>query len=160
MATRSTIAIERADGSIVGVYCHWDGYLSYNGKILQENYNTPETVEELIAHGHISSLGSLIGETHPFDPGYGEQDPVKAAERKAAYEAAQEAGWTTFYHRDRGEPCKKFTYICRAEYELAEKEEYNYLFRDGKWIVSFYGEKNRVLSEALAEDKETQENCA
>jgi hypothetical protein len=41
MGTRSTIALEFADGTVEQVYCHWDGYLSNNGKILQAHYMDP-----------------------------------------------------------------------------------------------------------------------
>ena len=41
MATRSTIALEFADGTVQQVYCHWDGYIDHNGKILFENYSNP-----------------------------------------------------------------------------------------------------------------------
>ena len=34
MSTRSNIAIKRKNGTVESIYCHWDGYLSYNGKIL------------------------------------------------------------------------------------------------------------------------------
>ena len=36
MGTRSTIALEYADGTVEQVYCHWDGYVSHNGLILSE----------------------------------------------------------------------------------------------------------------------------
>ena len=62
MSTNSTINIQHKDGSIDGVYCHWDGYPSYNGQLLYAFYNTPEKVNELISHGGISSLGMNIGE--------------------------------------------------------------------------------------------------
>lgn len=39
MSTRSTIAIEHADGTVKKVYCHYDGYISHNGKILAEQYS-------------------------------------------------------------------------------------------------------------------------
>ena len=48
MSTRSTIAIELADGTVKQVYCHSDGYLSYNGRILFEHYSDPAKLEELI----------------------------------------------------------------------------------------------------------------
>ena len=32
MGTRSTIALEFADGTVGQVYCHWDGYLSKIGR--------------------------------------------------------------------------------------------------------------------------------
>ena len=34
MGTRSRIGIEMPDHSVVSVYCHWDGYVEGNGKIL------------------------------------------------------------------------------------------------------------------------------
>ena len=59
MATRSTIWL-KDENSYKGVYCHWDGYLSYNGKLLLENYNTLEKVKELISFGSMSSLNTTI----------------------------------------------------------------------------------------------------
>lgn len=41
MSTRSTIAIENANGTIKKVYCHFDGYIEHNGKILAEHYSHP-----------------------------------------------------------------------------------------------------------------------
>ncbi len=61
MATRSTIALEFADGTVGQVYCHWDGYLSNNGEILLASYTDPFKVRELIDLGDLSSLGAEIG---------------------------------------------------------------------------------------------------
>ena len=49
MATRSRIGIQLADESILSVYCHWDGYLAHNGKMLQEYYSNPFILRDLIA---------------------------------------------------------------------------------------------------------------
>jgi hypothetical protein len=57
MGTRSTIALEFADGTVQQVYCHWDGYLEHNGKILQEHYSDPFKLRDLIDLGDMSSLG-------------------------------------------------------------------------------------------------------
>ena len=38
MATRSTIALLREDGTVAKVYSHWDGYLECNGEILFKYY--------------------------------------------------------------------------------------------------------------------------
>ena len=38
MGTRSTIAIQKLDGSVEQIYCHWDGYLDHNGTILKTEY--------------------------------------------------------------------------------------------------------------------------
>lgn len=59
MSTRSRIAFEH-DGKFESIYCHHDGYLSWVGKILQENYTEPSKVQALMELGDISSLGKLI----------------------------------------------------------------------------------------------------
>jgi regulatory protein YycI of two-component signal transduction system YycFG len=63
MGTRSTIALEFADGSVEQVYCHWDGYLEHNGKILAKHYMDPFKVKELVALGGFSSLDKTVEET-------------------------------------------------------------------------------------------------
>ena len=63
MGTRSTIAIEFADRSVSQVYCHWDGYLDNNGKILAEHYMDPFKVRELVDLGGFSSLRETVAET-------------------------------------------------------------------------------------------------
>lgn len=65
MSTRSCIIIEtEKDGKdfLVGAYCHWDGYLSHNGKILLERYNSKEKAQKLVlgSGGYISSLDDEI----------------------------------------------------------------------------------------------------
>jgi len=61
MGTRSRIGIQLKDDSIMSVYCHWDGYPSFNGRVLNEFYNTPEKVADLIDGGNISSLHTNVG---------------------------------------------------------------------------------------------------
>lgn len=41
MSTRSFICVEQDDGSYKGVYCHSDGYLTYNGAMLLDHYTPP-----------------------------------------------------------------------------------------------------------------------
>ncbi len=57
MATRSTIALEYADGSVSQVYCHWDGYLDGVGAQLVEDYSDPFELRELIDGGDMSCIG-------------------------------------------------------------------------------------------------------
>ena len=149
MATRSTIALEFADGTVQQVYCHWDGYLEHNGAILRDHYKDPFKLRDLIDLGDISSLGPNIGDKHPFSP-HGDGD-------QAAYDAAKDAGATTFYGRDRGEDgvsARKFNDY--ADYRAnAQFEEYNYILRrDGNWYVEFYGEFDGLLTEAFEFQKE------
>ena len=57
MSTRSNIAVQNTDGSVVEVYCHFDGYLSNNGDILQRHYATFDKALALVNAGPYSSLG-------------------------------------------------------------------------------------------------------
>jgi len=61
MGTRSRIGIQLSDDSILSVYCHWDGYPSFNGKVLREFYDTKEKVTQLINGGNISALHTNAG---------------------------------------------------------------------------------------------------
>ena len=136
MGTRSTIALEFADGTVEQIYCHWDGYLEHNGQILAKHYSDPFKLRDLIDQGDLSSLGPNIGFAHPFSPHASKED-------EALYEAAKEAGACTFYARDRGETgtgAKKFKDL-KDYYEHCQGEEYDYILspRNGKpqWYVRF-----------------------
>ena len=134
MATRSTIALEYADGTVQQVYCHWDGYLEYNGRLLYEHYQDSAKTELLIAQGDISSLSKEIGVKHPFDAREG---GITQAEYDSLY-----SDMTTFYGRDRSErnvKAKKFSSFDNY-CEKVQFEEYNYILRtDGKWYVAYDG---------------------
>ena len=58
MATRSRIGLQLADGAILSVYHHWDGYPQWLGVMLRENYSTRDKVAELLDGGNISCLAS------------------------------------------------------------------------------------------------------
>lgn len=58
MGTRSTIALEFADGTVQQVYCHWDGYLSGVGAELQAGYTDPFALRDLIDGGDMSTIGA------------------------------------------------------------------------------------------------------
>jgi len=61
MGTRSRIGYELPDHSVVSVYCHWDGYVEHNGKILVEHYLNRDDVKELIDGGSMSTLRTRGG---------------------------------------------------------------------------------------------------
>ena len=148
MATRSTIALEYADGTVGQVYCHWDGYLDHNGQILLKHYSNPFVLRALLDLGDISSLGENIGEEHPFSP-------HASAADKAAYDLAMEGGATTFYGRDRGETgVSQKMYKDFADYEQNfQHEEYAYILRkDGNWYVKQYDRPFELLADAIAEE--------
>ncbi len=149
MATRSTIALEFADGTVQAVYCHWDGYLAHNGKILQEHYMDPFKVRDLVELGAISSLAPSIDkpEGHSFD---------KSVE-----------GYTVFYARDRGEDLHVSKFKDYEEYvKKHQYEEYDYILRqvNGKatWFVSDHDGAYVTLESAIMdeEDRIAQEETA
>ena len=147
MATRSTIAKLGKDGIIKAVYCHSDGYLEHNGKILNEYYKDESKVDELLAHGDLSTLNQNIGEKLPFN------DYMSFHEKKQC----------RFYHRDRGEDLMFNEFESDIEYVEWAAELANgfiYLYAYGYWYVydSFavkcYGEPTNKfveLEEALYE---------
>jgi hypothetical protein len=148
MATRSTIALLRDDGTVAQVYCHWDGYLENNGELLVKHYDTPEKIEALLAHGSISSLGQVVGEKHPFDT-Y-DLSKLSPADQALA-ERAKAEGWTLYYGRDRGETdVDAKVYANLADYEAnAQFEDYNYVFIYGEWYYQSYDDIVRSVKDTL-----------
>jgi hypothetical protein len=155
MGTRSTIALEFADGTVEQVYCHWDGYLEHNGKILAEHYSDPYKLRDLIDQGGISSLGKVIGKKHPFGPAYNETDIAKQAKVQKEVIAARDAGYTTFYARDRGEDLTKEQFVDFQDYLAHHQyEEYEYILRrDGNWYVKCHDAAYVKLTEAFEKEK-------
>jgi len=157
MGTRSRIGVMHGD-NVKSVYCHWDGYLEHNGAILQEHYDSVKA-NQLVAMGDLSSLGTQIGEAHPFSPHGSKED-------EALYEHAMDQGYCTFYARDRGEKGTEWKTHTNFVDFFAEVEgswgEWYYVMRDGVWYVGnchktdeqFY-QKLVPLAEALATVKET-----
>ena len=122
MGTRSTIALEYADGSVGQVYCHWDGYLSNNGQILLKHYQDPFKVRELLDEGDMSSLDTTV-EGCTFYKERGEVCPQRMYK-----------DYAEFRKEAQGE---EYNYILR---------------RDGNWYVEFYGEFDGLLADAIAEE--------
>ena len=135
MGTRSTIALEYADGTVDQIYCHWDGYLEHNGQILQKHYSDPFVLRDLIDLGDMSSLGERIGTQHAFD---------KAPE-----------GECTFYKRDRNESgCEAKRFKSYEEYVADHQyEEYEYILRacgdKAVWFVADHSDRYVPLAEAI-----------
>ena len=136
MGTRSTIAVKHEDETVSQVYCHWDGYLEHNGKLLVENYNTLEAAERLVCGGDMSSLGRRIEPIGVHTFGDREKDT------------------TVYYGRDRGEDwaqTKPREFDSFEEFQRGfQSEEYDYLFMAGTWVVRVHGEFAGVVSELIA----------
>ncbi len=57
MGTRSRIGKLNDDGTVTSIYCHWDGYPSWTGRILLEHWNDHQRVDQLLSLGDLSGLG-------------------------------------------------------------------------------------------------------
>jgi hypothetical protein len=117
MGTRSLIGKVNSDETVTFVYCHWDGYPSYNGRILNEHYDE-EKLDQLLALGNISSLKENIGEKHDFNE--------------------RIEGVTTFYGRDRDDEDQEAVTVENLDAFLVEFNnswtEYAYILKDGNWL--------------------------
>ena len=125
MATRATIAKIEKDGSgIKAIYLHSDGYLEHAGRILNEHYQDESKVDELLAHGDVSSLNENIGVKLDF----------------MDYKSFHENKQCRFYGRDRGEQHRHFD-LLDSELDLIKfaknscNAEYVYLYAYGYWYV-------------------------
>ena len=125
MSTRSNIAIELEDKTILSVYCHSDGYISGVGKTLLENYNSFDKALKLIKMGGISSLGVNLNETSFYCRDWGRKEEKK--------------------------PVKYNNEFCKM-YEMTGSGmiEFIYLFKNNQWYVSSseYISKNKLHKDA------------
>lgn len=105
MATRSLIGLQLPDGKILSVYCHNDGYLSWNGRILRGSYITVEQVEALLRLGNLSVLEETLEACYAYGRNRGDegQEAEVTENRKAFIESGS---WVN----------------------------YLYLFRNGEWF--------------------------
>ena len=71
MGTRSRVAVMHGD-VCKSVYCHYDGYLDYTGRILQAHYDST-LANELIARGDNSGVKETVAEMN-FYSDRGEED--------------------------------------------------------------------------------------
>jgi hypothetical protein len=155
MSTRSRIGVMHGN-KCKSVYCHRDGYLEYNGSILQEHYDSAKA-NNLVALGDLSSLRPEIGEQHAFSYLDLPKDQVEA------FKATTE-NMCTFYGRDRGEENTEFK-VAHTFAEFLEQcdnccAEYYYVMENGEWYYGSMHESNLfhkrlvLLSEVLQTEKE------
>jgi hypothetical protein len=137
MGTRSTIALEFADSTVQQVYCHWDGYLSHNGRILFNSYSDPFKLQQLIDLGALSILGEEVSPTSEHSFEHAQKDVC------------------VFYARDRGDELHKDCFDNFDFYQYSsETEEFNYVLRNnGVWYVRTANSAFEELSKAF--NKET-----
>jgi hypothetical protein len=146
MGTRSTIAIQKLDGSVEQIYCHWDGYLEHNGSILKTYYKTPAEVKRLISYGDLSSLGMRvepINDYHAFD--------------------TPEKDTCVYYGRDRGEPNTSFRkFEDMIWFRLnGQWEEFDYLYVEAtqQWHIVWIKDGCLYLREFLQDLDQTEDTA-
>ena len=117
MGTRSRIGIQLKNNSIVSVYCHWDGYPEFNGRILRDHYDTVEKVRDLIDGGNISALHTNAGWSNETLPEVG-----------------------PLYYTSRGESIEDNAPRYDDIFDFLKKEnneEYAYIFSvNNKWVCT------------------------
>ena len=143
MGTRSRIGIMHGD-KVKSVYCHWDGYLAHNGKMLDEYYDSGRA-NELVALGDLSSLRPSIGVEHAFSHYDTEMN------QEQYYE--QFGDMCTFYGRDRKEQNTEFK-VAHTFAEFLDQcdncaAEYYYIMKDGVWYVGTTYDNMHPLSKNL-----------
>lgn len=124
MSTRSKIGISNTDGSITGIYCHYDGYPRHHAPILLNHYNTAAKVRALMKLGSLSALGEQLGEKHGIGDHKGH--PL----------------WCKSYKRD-GQDLDEVSNHYTSLAEFAD-QEYNYLYRSKQWWLV---EEHRELTD-------------
>ena len=132
MSTRSMISVKVKKGLYKTIYCHNDGYISWNGKILFNYYNRLDDVLELVTLGNMSSLDKYIG--CPIDHSFNNKLP----------------DYSVFYGRDRGESDEQ-AQVFKTEKALKRSIgcdiDYHYLFKNDKWYID-----GQLLTHKLIEE--------
>ena len=116
MGTRSTIGYALTDDSIVSVYCHYDGYPEFNGKVLNEYYTNVDKVRELLDGGDMSSLRTDHGWNNET---LSEVGPLRYTSRGENIKDVQPE-----YSKDLDSYLKHCDDVCG---------EYAYVFKNNKW---------------------------
>lgn len=62
MSTSARIAKREDDGTVRSVYCHYDGYPSYAGKLLRHYYTDPEIVDIVMNFGNFDALEQHVSD--------------------------------------------------------------------------------------------------
>ena len=110
MSTRSNIAIQKPNGTILSIYVHSDGYPDGVGQCLIDNYETYGSSLRLFEHGDASYLGSTLKECSFYHRDW--QRKLDKAHVHKNFESFKK-----YYASD--------IFI-----------EFVYLYKDGQWLVS------------------------
>lgn len=145
MSTRSRIGyVDPKTNMVHSIYCHWDGYLSNNGRILRDHYKDLKKVKRLVALGCLSSLEKHVSwrtAPKPFVNRYWREGDTSRPQfvDKHTYETPVK-DVTVAYHRDRGEDWDSVK--PEVDSIMLDRQDYNYLYRAGQWYYRSYDMKD------------------
>lgn len=118
MGTRSLIAYQDpTTQEYHSVYCHWDGYVAFNGQILEKAYNSLELVKSLISKGDISTM-------------YNQRENDGVLYAPLHYQVWRNEDWEDVKPNVSSD--------LKSLFKLADDRgaDYLYVFTDGKWMYS------------------------
>ena len=123
MATRSIIGKCESNGSIVAIYCHWNGYPDNNGNLLLNYWTNELKINALMKLGNLSSLGKEIGSKQDFN-------------------RPTDTDWCLAYGRDRRQTKQNAVKLDSlddfVEYTKSCGADYAYLWEEGNWLCWNY----------------------
>ena len=114
MGTRSLVGVMHGD-ICKSVYCHYDGYLDYTGRILQEHYDSTRA-NALVARGDNSGVQETLEEMNFYEDRESDGEDVKEFINSTPWQVAHT--FEEFLEQVEG---------CCAEYY--------YVMRDGVWYA-------------------------
>jgi hypothetical protein len=133
MGTRSRIGIEMPDHTVVSVYCHYDGDVEHNGKILVEHYQNRDDVQELIDGGSMSSLRTR--QTWEYGPMLRDENGEYICDSEGHIMSEGDRDPQPQYHSERGDEVEVL-HTSFDEFASGNLggEEYAYMFDlNGNW---------------------------
>ena len=114
MGTRSRVAVMHGD-VCKSVYCHYDGYLEYTGRILLAHYDST-AANLLVARGDNSGIKETLDEMNFYEDRVSEDEDVSEFLKSTPWEVAH--SFEQFLEQVEG---------CCGEYY--------YVMRDGEWYA-------------------------
>jgi hypothetical protein len=128
MGTRSRVAVMHGD-VCKSVYCHYDGYLDYTGRILLEQYDSTKA-NMLVARGDNSGVKETLEEMNFYED--------REAESEEVNEFLASTPWTVAHSFE--EFLEQVEGCCG---------EYYYVMKDGVWYAGAVYETTGLIKNGL-----------
>ncbi len=128
MGTRSRVAVMHGD-VCKSVYCHYDGYLDYTGRILLEHYDST-AANALVARGDNSGVKETVEEMNFYEERDSEGEDVQ--------EFVNSTPWTVAH-----------TFEEFLEQVESCWGEYYYVMKDGVWYAGCVYETQGLIKGGL-----------